>query len=163
MSAISITFYVVNPSPLEISFGTCSFNIEDHEGRLLAELKGRLDIRCHYFETTFQGNLSRVVTVKLATTMKEAAAVAEATAIAAATASLNADNSEPSGHKVPGARLVGRRCAGAGWCDETIKDINVPIKNVGKLFQALGIEDVVDEPEDKKRTVTKWTHRLLMR
>ncbi|KAI1147611.1 hypothetical protein F4825DRAFT_135633 [Nemania diffusa] len=145
---ISVKFYVLNPSPLEMSFGTCSFNIEDHEGKILAELKGRLDIRCGYFDATFQGSVNRRAVAKLAAAMREAAALGE---------------NEGSDEQAPRARLVGRRCAGAGWCDETIKGINVPIKNAVKLFQALGMDDIAEDPRDKRLSLTKWTQKLLMR
>ncbi|KAI0097823.1 hypothetical protein GGR51DRAFT_552843 [Nemania sp. FL0031] len=154
-SPVSITFHVMNPSPLEMSFGTCSFDILDHEDRLLVELKGRLDIRCHYFEATFQGIVNRAVAARLAASIKEAAAP-------------SGSNDEKSGSgrgssRTPGARLVGRRCAGAGWCDETIKGIDVPIKHMGRLFRVLGMEDAEEEVEDKRGGLTKFAQKLMMR
>ncbi|KAJ8126168.1 hypothetical protein O1611_g7470 [Lasiodiplodia mahajangana] len=138
-----------------MSFGTCSFDILDHEDKLLVELKGRLDIRCHYFEATFQGTVNRAVAAKLAASMKEAATCGDGK-------DGNNEN-EKSDSKVPRARLVGKRCAGAGWCDETIKGIDVPIKDMGKLFRVLGIEDVDEETADKKGGLTKFAQRLMMR
>ncbi|KAI0485585.1 hypothetical protein F4859DRAFT_388388 [Xylaria cf. heliscus] len=143
-NAISVVLHVVNPSPLEISFGTCSFDIQDHEGTLLAELKGRLDIRCTHFEATFQGNVNKAVAARLAAAMKEAAG-----------------SGSGSNRRSPGARLVGKRCVGAGWCDETIKGIDVPLHNVGRLFHALGIDGAVEEPSEKRGSFMKWTQRLM--
>lgn len=37
-------------------------------------------------------------------------------------------------------RLQGVRCSGAGWCDEIIKGINVPVTDVWKLLKALDLE-----------------------
>ncbi|KAI3323761.1 hypothetical protein HD806DRAFT_522327 [Xylariaceae sp. AK1471] len=128
-NGISIVFYVKNPSPLEISFGTCAFEIQTTEGKLLAELKGRLDIRRGYFEATLQGICDK----------------------------------ERKENESPGARLVGKRCAGAGWCDETVKGINVPLDDVGKLFRALGIDDGAEESGKKSGGLASWTRRLTMR
>lgn len=123
-SAISVVFYVENPSPLEISFGICFFEIQDREGALVAELKGHLDIRRDSFEAAFQGNVNKAVAVKLAADVRPFLGAEGA-------------RERKGGGPTPEARLVGRRCAGAGWCDETIKGINVPLKNVEILFQAL--------------------------
>ncbi|KAI0449299.1 hypothetical protein F5B21DRAFT_518275 [Xylaria acuta] len=149
---VSIVFHISNPSPLEISFGTCFFDIQNHEGKLLVELKGRLDIRRNRFEATFRGNVNKAVAAKLAADMKEAAS------------SGNKDGrraNERSNGLCPGARLVGKRCAGAGWCDETIKGIDVPLQNVGRLFRALGMDVGVDEPDEKRSSFMKWTQRLM--
>ncbi|KAI1740550.1 hypothetical protein F4680DRAFT_91466 [Xylaria scruposa] len=152
-NTISIVFHVVNPSPLEISFGTCFFDIQNHEGKLIAELKGRLDIRRNHFQATFQGNVNRAVAAKLAADMKDAAS------------SGNKDDTrahERGNGRPPGMRLVGKRCAGAGWCDDTIKGIDVPVQNAGRLLRVLGI-DAGEDPEDKRSSITKWTQRLMMR
>ncbi|KAI8634066.1 hypothetical protein F5Y19DRAFT_411886 [Xylariaceae sp. FL1651] len=149
---ISIVFHVENPSPLEISFGTCSFEIQDGEGRVLAELKGRLDIRRNHFEATFQGTVDRAVTTRLAASMKEAAS------------STNGTGQSGKENELPEARLVGKRCVGAGWCDETVKSINVRLKNVTKLFRALGIEGGnVENPRGKEGGLTKWARRFALR
>ncbi|KAI0439182.1 hypothetical protein F4803DRAFT_55037 [Xylaria telfairii] len=151
-NTISIVFHVTNPSPLEISFGTCSFDIQNHEGKLIAELKGRLDIRCNYFEATFQGNVNKAVAAKLAAEMKGAVNVESKDGKHA---------TERGGTRSPGARLVGKRCAGAGWCDDTIKGIDVPIQNVDRLFRALGIDVGVEERSEKRSSFMKWTERLM--
>ncbi|KAI1189562.1 hypothetical protein F5B17DRAFT_391017 [Nemania serpens] len=148
-NSVSIVIRVANPSPLEISFGTCSFDIQNHEGKILAELKGRLDIRRNHFEATLQGRMNKAVAGKLVTDMRKAAA--------------RGGIQDGSGDLSPGARLVGKRCAGAGWCDETIKGINVPLQNIGSLFRVLGLDDGVEEPEERKNSLTKWTQRLMMR
>ncbi|KAI1753736.1 hypothetical protein F4782DRAFT_529154 [Xylaria castorea] len=153
-NTISVVIHVTNPSPLEISFGTCFFDIQSHDGKLLAELKGRLDIRRKHFQATFQGNVNKAVAAKLAADMKEA---------------VNSGSkdgkhvNERSEGQSPGARLVGKRCAGAGWCDETIKGIDVPLQNVGKLFRILGMDAGVEEPDEKRGSFMKWTQRLMMR
>ncbi|KAI1195761.1 hypothetical protein F5X97DRAFT_335079 [Nemania serpens] len=152
---IAVVLRVTNPSPLEISFGTCSFDIQNHEGKILAELKGRLDIRRSYFNSTFWGRVNKSVAAKLAADMREAAA-------RSGTRDGKREN-ERSGDLSPGARLVGKRCVGAGWCDETIKGIDVPLQNVGTLFRALGLADSVEEPEEKRNSLTMWTQRLMMR
>ncbi|KAH8161593.1 hypothetical protein CIB48_g6648 [Xylaria polymorpha] len=151
-NTISVVFHVSNPSPLEISFGTCSFDIQNHEGKLIAELKGRLDIRCNYFEGTFQGNVNKAVAAKLAADMKGAANVESKHGKHAA---------ERGSSRSPGARLVGKRCAGAGWCDDTIKGIDVPIQNVDRLFRALAIDTSVEERSEKRSSFMKWTERLM--
>ncbi|KAI1820272.1 hypothetical protein F4861DRAFT_533822 [Xylaria intraflava] len=148
---VSVGLQVINPSPLEISFGTCSFEIRDHAGRLLAELKGRLDIRRSYFEVTVQGSVHRSVAARLAAEMRDAA---NKTCLV---------KDEKSEKRAPGAWLVGKRCVGAGWCDETVKSINVPIRNMGILFRALGLNDNVDERPEKRSSFTKWTSRWSMR
>ncbi|KAI0388490.1 hypothetical protein F5Y17DRAFT_463652 [Xylariaceae sp. FL0594] len=43
------------------------------------------------------------------------------------------------GVPIPVARLVGKRCGAAEWLDEVIKNINMPIENMGVLFQCLGM------------------------
>ncbi|TRX92676.1 hypothetical protein FHL15_006350 [Xylaria flabelliformis] len=153
-NTISVVFHVANPSPLEMSFGTCFFDIQNHEGKLLAELKGRLDIRRKHFQATFQGNVNRAVAAKLAADMREAA-----------------NNGSKDGKRVdergndrsPRMRLVGKRCAGAGWCDETIKGIDVPVQNADKLFRVLGMDASLEEPNNKRSSITKWTQKLMLR
>ena len=126
-NTVSVVFQVTNPSPLEISFGTCSFDIQDHQGKLLAELKGRLDIRRGQFEITFRGSVNKAAVAKLASDMRAAASGRSRTVKGA--------------NRLPQARLVGKRCAGAGWCDETIKRLDMPLQNAEILFRALGIDD----------------------
>ncbi|KAJ3579281.1 hypothetical protein NPX13_g1284 [Xylaria arbuscula] len=126
-NAVSIVFQVTNPSPLEISFGTCSFDILDYQDRPLAELKGRLDIRRGQFEITFRGTVNKSAMMSLAR-------------------EFNLDKSHRGraaksiSSQLPQARLVGKRCAGAGWCDETIKSLDMPLWNIEKLFHALDID-----------------------
>ncbi|KAI3341425.1 hypothetical protein F4824DRAFT_313035 [Ustulina deusta] len=146
-NAVSIVLHVANPSPVEVSFGTCSFDIQDHEGRLVAELKGRLDIRRDQFEGTFQGSVNKAVAAKLAADVKEA----------------GGSKAGKSDGQAPQARLVGRRCAGAGWCDETVKGINVPLQHASRLFRALGMDDGMEEPEEERGGFTTWTDRFMMR
>lgn len=110
---ITVTLRVKNPSPIEISFGICEFEIQNSNNEVFAELKGHLDIRCDHFNATFQGVADKRVTLT--------------------------DGK---------ARLVGRRCVGAGWCDETIKGIDVPVEDVWKLLQALGLE--YEKPEEEE-------------
>ena len=49
---------------------------------------------------------------------------------------------------------------GAGWCDETVRQINVPLIGMRKVFEALGVahdEEVVEEGDDvmaEKEVVT---------
>ncbi|KAI0556045.1 hypothetical protein F4679DRAFT_15895 [Xylaria curta] len=153
-NTISIVFHVANPSPLEISFGTCCFDIQNHEGKLIAELKGRLDIRRNHFQATFQGNVNKAAAAKLAADMKEAASGGSKDGTHA---------TERGNGQSPGMRLVGKRCAGAGWCDDTIKGIDVPVQNADKLFSVLGMSAGKGEPNDKRSSITKWTQRLMMR
>lgn len=108
-SNLAVTIQVANPSPLEISFGICGFEIQNENGEVFAELKGRLDIRCNSFEASLQGTVDKRVKVK------------------------------------GQARIVGKRCAGAGWCDETVKGINVPVAGLQKVFNALSMEYEFDE------------------
>ncbi|KAI0512855.1 hypothetical protein F5B22DRAFT_287073 [Xylaria bambusicola] len=131
-NTVSVTFQVVNPSPLEISFGTCSFDIQDHQGKLLAELKGRLDIRRGQFEVTFRGTVNKAAMAMLAADMREAARS-------------RGRAGKNTGH-CPQVRLVGKRCPGAGWCDETIKGLDVPLQNAEGLFRALGVDDGIVSP-----------------
>ncbi|KAI1411720.1 hypothetical protein F5Y13DRAFT_53967 [Hypoxylon sp. FL1857] len=112
---ISITLRVKNPSPIEISFGVCEFEIQNSSNEVFAELKGRLDIRNDHFNATFQGIADKRVAL--------------------------------AGGEV---RLVGRRCVGAGWCDETIKGIDIPIEDDWKLLKALGLEFQKPEEEEEE-------------
>ncbi|KAI0865537.1 hypothetical protein F4860DRAFT_313626 [Xylaria cubensis] len=152
---ITIVFTVANPSPLEISFGTCFFDLQNHEGKLLAELKGRLDIRRKHFQATFQGNVNKAVAAKLAADMREAANNGSKDDGKRA--------NEGGNDRSPGMRLVGKRCAGAGWLDETIKGIDVPVQNADKLFSVLGMGASVEKPNNKSNSITKWTQRLSLR
>ncbi|KAI0426504.1 hypothetical protein F5Y09DRAFT_334071 [Xylaria sp. FL1042] len=147
-----VVFRVANPSPLELSFGTCYFDIEDHEGNTLAELKGRLDIRRKRFDVTFQGSVDKDAAKKLSDAMKVAARLSRRTSI------LGGEGQAAQ----PQARLVGKRCAGAGWCDDTVKSIDIPLQNVRALFRVLEV-DYEDEPEDKRSSFMKWGEKVLMR
>ncbi|GAW15762.1 hypothetical protein ANO14919_051820 [Xylariales sp. No.14919] len=154
----SIVFQVANPSPVEISFGTCSFDIETHEGKVLAELKGRLGIRRNQFEVTFQGNVNKTIAAQLAADMRAAGVATGGSEIRGAE-----NEGDRSGDRTPEARLVGKRCAGAGWCDDTIKGINVPLQNVRALFQALGVDADKEEPVEKKGSPPRWMQRWMIR
>ncbi|RYP55808.1 hypothetical protein DL771_012399 [Monosporascus sp. 5C6A] len=56
-------------------------------------------------------------------------------------------------------RLVGKRCMGADWCDETVRQIDVPLLGMSKICAALGLpydyesdeitDDLVKEPAEK--------------
>jgi hypothetical protein len=151
---VNITLAVVNPGPLEISFGMCHFDIENENGQLVAELKGRLDIRRNCFEVTIQGIVNRNVTSKLARDMMQLKKDKQQVAVASGASAKNKDhqkandNENEKGAAVPEARLVGKRCAGAGWCDDSVKNINVSVHNMGILFRALGMEH---DPEEIQR------------
>ncbi|KAJ2985151.1 hypothetical protein NUW58_g4736 [Xylaria curta] len=144
-NTISIVLHVANPSPFEIDFGTCFFDIQNAEGEALAELKGRLDIRRHHFEVTFQGNANKSVAIRLAADMKKDARGGR-----------TYNKHEKNDGQSPEVRLVGKRCVGADWCDETIKGIDLPLQNVQKLFRALEIDGGVEKAEDKRGRF-KWT------
>ncbi|KAK7755674.1 hypothetical protein SLS62_002285 [Diatrype stigma] len=60
-----------------------------------------------------------------------------------------------------GARLVGKRCMGAGWCDETVRQINTPLIGMGKVFEALGIahEEEEDTIQGKEGGLTTTTEK----
>jgi len=151
---VNITLSVVNPGPLEISFGMCHFDIENEKGQFVAELKGRLDIRRNRFEVTIQGIVNRNVTSKLARDMMKHKKDKQQAGVASGASAKNKDpqkandNENEEGATAPEARLVGKRCAGAGWCDESVKNINVPVHNIGVLFRALGMEH---DPEEIQR------------
>ncbi|KAI1139693.1 hypothetical protein F5Y05DRAFT_330304 [Hypoxylon sp. FL0543] len=112
---VAITLHIANPSPIEISFGICEFEIRNSKDQVFAELKGHMDIRRDRFNVTFQGIADKRV-------------------------ALAGGN----------ARLVGRRCVGAGWCDETIKGIDLPIHDTWKLLKALGLEYQEPPPEEEE-------------
>ncbi|KAI1179547.1 hypothetical protein F4777DRAFT_574853 [Nemania sp. FL0916] len=117
---LSVVVRVQNPSPLEISFGTCSFDIRLHDGEKLAEVKGRLDIRRGNFEFRAQGRMDLRVAAKLLTKRLDGFV----------------DEDKP----VHDVRLVGRRCASVGWCDDTIKSINVPLDDTALLARIIEME-----------------------
>ncbi|KAI1489158.1 hypothetical protein F5X96DRAFT_28126 [Biscogniauxia mediterranea] len=125
-NSVVLVLHVSNPSPMEISFGTCGFEIVDGGGGsggdeeeiVFAELKGRLDMRRGGFEATVQGTL-----------------VDRRALVAAGEACRDGRRREAEA-----ARLVGKRCAGAAWCDETVKGIDVPLRDMWRVFRALGIE-----------------------
>ncbi len=109
---LTVTIRVANPSPMEISFGACALEIRNEADEVLAELRGDLNIRCNHFEATFRGT-------------------ADKQRVAAAAAARSG-----GGGRV---RLVGRRCEGAGWCDETVKQIDTPLMGMRRVFEALGL------------------------
>ncbi|KAI1427912.1 hypothetical protein F5Y12DRAFT_782882 [Xylaria sp. FL1777] len=146
-SVISVTFLMANPSPLEMSLGTCSFDIHDLEGRVLAELKGRLDVRRNLFETTFRGHANTAIAAGLADDIRKAA-------------SERGSTSAMSDPNSPMARFVGKRCVGAGWCDDAVKGIDVPLHNVRRILHALGVDDAVPGPE-RRDIFANWSDRLL--
>ncbi|KAL7624388.1 hypothetical protein AAE478_005952 [Parahypoxylon ruwenzoriense] len=106
---IAITLQVLNPSPVEISFGTCEFEIRSASNEVLAALKGRLGMRREAFDATLLG----VANKHVATAMS----IGEGQ-----------------------ARLIGRKCTVAGWCDVVIKAIDVPIAETWKVLQVLDVE-----------------------
>ncbi|KAI1449488.1 hypothetical protein F5Y02DRAFT_414002 [Annulohypoxylon stygium] len=118
---LTVTFNVKNPSPVELSFSICEFEIRNFEDEVIATLKGRLDMRARDFDVTLYGAADK----RAALTLKEGR-----------------------------ARLVGKRCAGAGWCDMIIKAIDVPITRVWKLRQALDLPH--DEPKPESPKVSRW-------
>ncbi|KAI1210595.1 uncharacterized protein F4807DRAFT_459437 [Annulohypoxylon truncatum] len=148
-TTLTVTFHVKNPSPVELSFSICEFEIRsnshddradsndsDHdgggggdEGVVIAALKGRLDMRSKDFDVTLYGVAD-----------KRAAAL---------------------GLAEGKARLVGKRCAGAGWCDEAVKGIDVPIAGVWKLRKELGL--TYEEPKPESPKVFRWRGRWFMK
>ncbi|CAJ2510998.1 Uu.00g066230.m01.CDS01 [Anthostomella pinea] len=154
-NAICITIHVTNPSPVEISFGTCGFEIQSERGDVFAELKGRLDIRRNHFEATFQGT------------------VVDRRAVAPIPVQGNGRRGGEKARNNGVAKLVGKRCVGAGWCDETVKGINVPIGDMWKVFKALGMTggevEVGTEEEDNKAEKSaperfgRWRSKLFKR
>lgn len=130
--AVEVVLRIANPSPMEISFGACGFEIQNAAGAVLAELRGPVDIRKGSFEIKLQVQPDRV------------------------------DKSVRMQGKA--ARLVGTQCAGADWCEDVIKGINVELRGVAKLLKVLGIEadEEVDEkkearpPLEKKRSSWLW-------
>lgn len=51
---VDVVLRVANPSPMEISFGACGFEIRNAAGAVLAELRGPVDIRKGSFDITLQ-------------------------------------------------------------------------------------------------------------
>ena len=118
---LTLTIRVANPSPMEISFGECAFEIQNAAGEVFAELTGPLDTRCGQFEATLKGTANKKVPIT-STAVK---------------------GSSP-------ARLVGKRCFGAGWCDETLHQIDNPLKGMRHVFEALSIAYEVGQAEDEE-------------
>ncbi|KAI2642243.1 hypothetical protein GGS21DRAFT_296420 [Xylaria nigripes] len=144
-SDVSIVLRIANPSPLEINFGMCFFEIQDHENEILAELKGCLDIHRNYVEIMLQGNVNKAVAITLAAEISEAVD------------NFGTRDKKNTTKQIPGARLVGKQCAGAGWCDDTIKTINVPLEDMHKLFRALDFDSIYTASDEKGADFTKWT------
>ncbi|KAI5864219.1 hypothetical protein GGS23DRAFT_595856 [Durotheca rogersii] len=126
---VVVTVNVKNPSPVELSFGVCELEIQTAQGAVIALLKGRLDIRRESVDIAFSGSADR-----------RAAAAA---------------NVPGRGRQRLEVRFVGKRCAAAGWCDEAIREIDVPLAGADKVFRALGLEgqanDSRDEAKEKNR------------
>ncbi|ORY64452.1 uncharacterized protein BCR38DRAFT_515607, partial [Pseudomassariella vexata] len=61
---VSIVFKVTNASPMELTFGTCEFEMQNADSQVWAELKGRLDIRRGDFWMKLTGTLDRSVSRK---------------------------------------------------------------------------------------------------
>ncbi|KAI2473374.1 hypothetical protein F4781DRAFT_189606 [Annulohypoxylon bovei var. microspora] len=116
---LTVVFHVLNPSPVELSFSICEFEIRNERDELFAVLKGRLDMRSDYFDVTLYGAADKRVSLEEGK-----------------------------------ARLVGKRCAGAGWCDETVKGINVPISDVWRLRRELGLE--FERPPPPPPSLFRW-------
>ncbi|KAI1381494.1 hypothetical protein F4677DRAFT_460618 [Hypoxylon crocopeplum] len=60
---ITVIVRVKNPSPVELSFGVCDFELRNEEGEVFAELKGGLDMRTQYFDITLLGTADKRVAV----------------------------------------------------------------------------------------------------
>ncbi|KAI1461092.1 hypothetical protein F4805DRAFT_313174 [Annulohypoxylon moriforme] len=127
-SHLTVVFNVKNPSPVEFSFSICEFQILNAENQVIANLKGRLDMRSKDFDVTLYGTVDKSV----APTLEEG--------------------------KV---RLVGVRCAGAGWCDQTVKGIDVPITGVWKLRKELDLD--YEEPQPETPRAFRWHGRWFLR
>ncbi|KAI0376175.1 hypothetical protein F5Y04DRAFT_292935 [Hypomontagnella monticulosa] len=54
-AGLKVRFRVKNPSPVELSFGWCAFEIRNEEGELFAQLKGMLDIKIKYYDVQLCG------------------------------------------------------------------------------------------------------------
>ncbi|KAK7920465.1 hypothetical protein PG985_008487 [Apiospora marii] len=126
-SDVQIVLRIANPSPIEISFGTCSFEIQTSGGadgserKVFAEVKGRLDTRKGVFDCKLNGTIDKSVTLE------------------------------------PGkVHLVGKRCAGAGWCDDAVKAIDVELHGVHKLMRAVGVESVIAEEILDEKPKGRW-------
>ncbi|KAI0389684.1 hypothetical protein F5Y17DRAFT_462495 [Xylariaceae sp. FL0594] len=159
MTYVNLTLSIINPSPLEISFGTCEFDIMNQRREVVAELKGRFDVRRNRFDFTLHGRVNRNVASKLAQDIldynedKKARETAMQFGLSSGISPWAGENQgeNPDGFEgapIPVARLVGKRCGAAGWLDEVIKNINVPIENMGVLFECLGMEY---DPEEVQR------------
>lgn len=116
---LTVVLHVKNPSPVELSFGRCYFDIRDQDDNTFATLGGNLDIRCESFEASFHGPVTWVGELEEGKT-----------------------------------RLVGLGCVGAGWCDETIRAIDVPIMGIWKIRKALGMKYV--DPFEESPEVFRW-------
>ncbi|KAI1811701.1 hypothetical protein GGS20DRAFT_561678 [Poronia punctata] len=152
---VMLVFDVVNPSPLEMNFGTCMFEIKDGRGLALAELKGNLDMTRKRFEFTVQGTVDFNLVLMLAEEME---------------AESHDPLVETIGREKAGGRLVGKHCVGGvSWCDDTVKGIDVPIKNMGILFRVLNIEYPyrLDEPSLDRQTANggfqSWAQQFRLR
>ncbi|KAK8134588.1 hypothetical protein PG984_006600 [Apiospora sp. TS-2023a] len=122
---VQVVLRIANPSPIEISFGTCSFEIQtigaDGERKVFAEVKGRLDTRKGVFDCKLSGTMDKSVTLE------------------------------------PGkVHLVGKRCVGAGWCDDAVKAIDVELHGVHKLMRAVGVESVHAEEILEEKPKGRW-------
>ena len=117
-TGLEVTIRVANPSPMEISFGECAFELQNAAGDVFAELTGTLDTRCGQFEAVLKGAAHKQVPLLAVAGEKNGAT---------------------------GARLVGKRCFGAGWCDETIRQIDTPLKGTLHVCAALSIPYEVRE------------------
>ena len=134
-NGLTFTICVANPSPMEISFGECGFEVQNAAGEVFAELTGALDTRCGQFEATLRGTVNKHVPIA-ATTMSEKGKAETGAAP---------------------ARLVGKRCFGAGWCGETLRQIDTPLRGMRRIFEALNLpyevsdEDLKEEMESEKQ------------
>ncbi|KAI2632425.1 hypothetical protein GGR54DRAFT_34954 [Hypoxylon sp. NC1633] len=120
---ITVTIHVKNPSPVELSFGLCEFEIRNDKGEVFAQLKCRLDMHSKCFDTMFYGAADPHVSINEGT-----------------------------------ARLVGKKCAGADWCHETVRGIDVPIAGIWRVLQALGLEYEEPKPASSllASSVSRW-------
>lgn len=131
-NGLTFTIRVANPSPMEISFGECGFEIQNGAGEVFAELTGALDTRCGQFEATLRGTVNKHVSIGATTTT---------------TTMSEKDKAAPAPAPTP-ARLVGKRCFGAGWCDETLRQIDTPLRGMRRIFEALNLPYEVSEEEE---------------
>ncbi|OTB05391.1 hypothetical protein M426DRAFT_21983 [Hypoxylon sp. CI-4A] len=123
--AVTLVLRLQNPSVVQISFGTCEFEIrngvEDGD-QVFAVLKGRFDVRAEYFDVSFR-----------------------CCDIDDRRVSLPAER----------ARLVGRRCGVTGWLDQVVKRVDVPLEDVWRLQEVLGL-DFEKPGGSKKDRVFRW-------